>query len=264
LHFKKDDWMSNLEVYQFNCRSDNFGVLIHDPEIGITASIDAPDENAINQALADKGWTLSHVLLTHHHYDHVEANEALKQKWGAIIVGNEADAQRLPGLDIAIKCGNHFDFGLHKAQFIDTPGHTIGHVAIPFAQQKLLFTGDTLFALGCGRVFEGTPEQMWRSLCTLADLPDETVVYCGHEYTLANAGFAMTIDPDNAALIERVAQIKTLRAELLPTLPTAIGLEKATNPFLRADDAAIRQRLNMVDASDVDVFAEIRRRKDEF
>ncbi len=256
--------MCALEVYQFNCRTDNFGVLIHDPEIGITASIDAPDEGAINQALADKGWTLSHVLLTHHHYDHVEANEALKQKWGAIIVGNEADSERLPGLDIAVQCGNYFDFGLHKCQFIDTPGHTIGHVALHFAGQNLLFTGDTLFALGCGRMFEGSPEQMWTSLSTLAGLPDETVVYCGHEYTLANAAFALTIDPENAGLVERAAHIKALRAEKLATLPTSIGLEKATNPFLRVSDEKIRQLLNMENASDVDVFAEIRRRKDTF
>ncbi len=256
--------MSALEIYQFNCRSDNFGVLIHDPDIGITASIDAPDENAINEALDQKGWTLSHVLLTHHHFDHVEANIALKQKWGAIIVGNQADQDRIPGIDIGVACGQHFDFGTHKAKFIDTPGHTIGHVAIYFADQKLLFTGDTMFALGCGRVFEGTAEQMHKSLSVLAALPDDTVVYCGHEYTLANAGFAMTIDPENSALVERVAQIKALRADKLPTLPTSIGQEKSTNPFLRVDDARIRQRLNMENASDVDVFAEIRRRKDEF
>ena len=256
--------MSALEIYQFNCRSDNFGVLIHDPEIGITACIDAPDEDAINQALAEKGWTLSHVLVTHHHFDHVAANEALKQKWGAIIVGNEADGERIPGLDVTVKCGGHFDFGLHKAQFIDTPGHTIGHVAIHFADEKLLFVGDTMFALGCGRVFEGTPEQMWKSLSTLASLPDETVVYCGHEYTLANAAFAMTIDPDNGDLASRVDEIKQLRAENLPTLPTRIGLEKATNPFLRVGDENVRQTLGMPTASDVDVFAEIRRRKDAF
>lgn len=256
--------MGRLEVHQFMCRSDNFGVLIHDPEIGITASIDAPEEAAINAALAEKGWTLSHILLTHHHYDHVEANEALKRKWGAIIVGNEADARRLPGLDVAMACGDTYEFGASKALFIDTPGHTIGHVAIHFADESVAFCGDTLFAMGCGRVFEGTPEQMWDSLSKLAALPDDTTVYCGHEYTLANAAFALTVDPDNAALKERAQEVKALRINNQPTLPTTIGIEKATNPFLRASDPAIRQLLHMQGASDAEVFAEIRNRKDSF
>ncbi len=256
--------MSDLEIYQFNCRQDNFGVLVHDPEIGVTASIDAPDAQAVNQALDDKGWTLSHILLTHHHYDHVEGNAALKQKWGAIIVGNEADATRLPEIDQTVKCGSTFQFGMHEARFIDTPGHTIGHVAIFFAGQNLLFTGDTMFALGCGRVFEGTPEQMWQSLSILAALPDETMVYCGHEYTQSNAAFALSVDPENEQLQIRAKQIDQLRAKGLPTLPTTIGAEKATNPFLRPANKNIRTLLAMPQASDVEVFAEIRRRKDNF
>lgn len=256
--------MGRLEVHQFMCRSDNFGVLVHDPEIGITASIDAPEEGPINAALAEKGWTLSHILLTHHHYDHVEANEALKQQWGAIIVGNKDDAHRLPGLDVAMACGESYDFGASKAHFINTPGHTIGHVAIHFADEGLLFCGDTLFAMGCGRVFEGTPEQMWQSLTTLAALPNETQFYCGHEYTLANAAFALSVDPDNEALKARAGEVKALRADNKPTLPSTIGLEKATNPFLRAADPAIRKLLAMESASDAEVFAEIRRRKDSF
>ena len=256
--------MSNLEVHQFNCRSDNFGLLVHDPEIGVTASIDAPDANAINQALAHKGWTLSHILLTHHHYDHVEGNEALKKQWGAIIVGNEADANRLPGIDMKVKCGTPFQFGMHEAIFIDTPGHTIGHVAIHFAGQNLLFTGDTMFALGCGRLFEGSAKQMWQSLSTFADLPDDTTVYCGHEYTKANAAFALSVDPDNAQLQARAREIDELRAKGLATLPTTIAAEKAMNPFLRAADPNIRAILGMENADDVAVFAEIRRRKDSF
>lgn len=256
--------MSNLEVYQFNCRSDNFGLLVHDPEIGVTASIDAPDADAINQALAHKGWTLSHILLTHHHFDHVDGNEALKQQWGAIIVGNEADAKRLPGIDLSIKCGSSFQFGMHEATFIDTPGHTIGHVAIHFAGQNLLFTGDTMFALGCGRLFEGSPEQMLQSLNTLAALPDDTVVYCGHEYTKANAAFALSVDPDNAQLQARAREIDDLRANNQPTLPTSIGAEKAMNPFLRANDSAIRAGLGMTNDDDVAVFTETRHRKDNF
>jgi len=256
--------MSNLEVYQFNCRSDNFGLLVHDPEIGVTASIDAPNADAINQALAHKGWTLSHILLTHHHFDHVEGNEALKKQWGAIIVGNEADAARLPAIDLTVKCGSSFQFGMHEATFIDTPGHTIGHVAIHFAAQNLLFTGDTMFALGCGRLFEGSAQQMWQSLSTLATLPDETIVYCGHEYTKANAAFALSVDPDNKQLQARAREIDDLRSKNLATLPTSIGAEKAMNPFLRPSDPGIRATLNMPDASDVDVFTEIRHRKDNF
>lgn len=256
--------MSDLEIYQFNCRTDNFGVLVHDPEIGVTASIDAPDAAAIDEALVHKGWTLSHILLTHHHYDHVDGNKALKAKWGAVIVGNEADAARLPELDIAVKCGSSFQFGMHQVDFIDTPGHTIGHVALHFAGQNLLFTGDTMFALGCGRIFEGTAEQMWSSLQKLAALPDETTIYCGHEYTKANAAFAVTVDPENEQLRQRAAEIDQLRSRGLATLPTSLGLEKATNPFLRAGDRQIQALLNMTGAPEVDVFAEIRRRKDAF
>jgi len=256
--------MSTLEVYQFNCLSDNYGVLVHDPEIGVTASIDAPDENSINAALEEKGWTLSHILITHHHPDHIGAIPALKKKWGAIVIGNEADAARLTGIDVKQKCGENFDFAGHKVVMIDTPGHTIGHVAIYFAGQNLLFTGDTMFALGCGRVFEGTPQQMWSSLSVLADLPDETIVYCGHEYTKANAAFALSVDVDNSVLKARAEKINDLRSRLEPTLPTSIGEEKATNPFLRAGDDTIRKFLGMKTADDSSVFAEIRRRKDEF
>jgi len=256
--------MSALEIYQFNPRQDNFGVLIHDPEVGVTASIDAPETDAINQALAEKNWTLSHILLTHHHHDHVEGNKALKDKWGAIIVGNEADASRLPEIDQTVKTGSTFQFGMHEARFIDTPGHTIGHVAIHFAGQNLLFVGDTMFSLGCGRLFEGTAEQMWQSLSVLSALPDETTVYCGHEYTQANAAFALSIDPGNQELQARAKEIDQLRAKGQATLPTTIGAEKATNPFLRPDDKSIRDLLNMPDARDVDVFTEIRRRKDSF
>jgi len=256
--------MSDLEIYQFNCRSDNFGVLIHDAEIGVTASIDAPDAGVINQALAEKGWTLSHILLTHHHHDHVEGNKALKQKWGAIIVGNEADAARLPEIDLTVSWGSSFQFGQHEALFIDTPGHTIGHVSIYFAGQNLIFAGDTMFALGCGRLFEGSAEQMWQSLNRLADLPDETVVYCGHEYTKANAAFALSVDPENENLIKRAKEIEDLRAKDLPTLPTTIGLEKATNPFLRAGDPVIRAGLDMTSATDLEVFTRLRSLKDSF
>ncbi len=254
--------MTPLEIELFACRSDNFGVLLHDPATGETASIDAPEEQAILDALARRGWTLSHIFTTHHHQDHVEANAALKARFGATIIGPAHEA--IPGLDRKVDGGDSFTFAGRPVDVILTPGHTLGHICFHLPQDKLLFAADTLFALGCGRLFEGTPAQMWDSLSKLAALPDETVVYFGHEYTLSNARFALTIDPDNAALRARAEEIEALRARGAFTAPTTIGLEKATNPFLRASDPAIRQHLDMKTASDAEVFAEIRARKDRF
>ena len=254
--------MPNLDIHQFFCRSDNYGVLIHDPASGDTATIDAPDAAPIERALAGEGWRLSHILITHHHHDHVAGVEALKAKWGCKVVGNAADAKRLPELDATVSPGDTFDFAGHQAHIIDTPGHSVGHIAWHFADDGVLFAGDTLFAMGCGRVFEGTFEQMWSSLAQLKALPPETTVYCGHEYTQANARFALTVDPDNTALVERARKVDDLRSRGAPTLPTTIELERQTNPFLRVDDPAIRRRLKLEDASDSEVFAEIRRRKD--
>jgi hydroxyacylglutathione hydrolase len=254
--------MPNFEIHQFLCLNDNYGVLIHDPASGETASIDAPEAQPIEQALADKGWHLTHVLMTHHHHDHVGGLAALKDKWNCQVVGNMADSGRLPSLDATVSPGETFDFAGHQAHIIDTPGHTVGHIAWHFAEDGLLFAGDTLFAMGCGRVFEGTFEQMWSSLAKLKALPRDTTVYCGHEYTQANARFALSVDPDNAALVQRASEVDDLRSRGAPTLPTTIGLEQDTNPFLRPDDPAIRRRLHLDDASDAEVFAEIRRRKD--
>jgi hydroxyacylglutathione hydrolase len=254
--------MTPLEIDLFACRSDNFGVLLHDPVSGATASIDAPEEKPILDALARRGWTLTHILTTHHHGDHVEANLALKQRFGATIIGPKRET--IPGIDRKVDEGDVFDFAGRRVEVIATPGHTLGHICFYLPEEKLLFAADTLFALGCGRVFEGTPVQMWGSLEKLAALPDETTVYFGHEYTLSNARFAKTIDPDNAALLARVEEIEALRAAGGFTAPTTIGLEKATNPFLRAGDPAIRRHLGMGTASDAEVFAEIRGRKDRF
>lgn len=254
--------MTPLEIELFSCRSDNFGVLVHDPATGETASIDAPEEQAILDALARRGWTLSHIFTTHHHQDHVEANGALKARFGATIIGPAHEA--IPGLDRKVEDGDSFTFAGRPVDVILTPGHTLGHICFHLPQDKLLFAADTLFALGCGRLFEGTPAQMWDSLSKLAALPDDTVVYFGHEYTLSNARFALTVDPDNAALRARVEDVEALRAKDAFTAPTTIGLEKATNPFLRAADPAIRQHLGMKTASDAEVFAEIRARKDRF
>ena len=254
--------MTPLEIDLFPCRSDNFGVLLHDPATGATASIDAPDEKPILDALSRRGWKLSHIFTTHHHNDHVEANLALKQRFAVTIIGPARET--IPGIDRKVDGGDSFDFAGRRVEVILTPGHTAGHVCFYLPEEKLLFAADTLFALGCGRLFEGTPTQMWDSLSKLAALPDETTVYFGHEYTLSNARFARTIDPDNAVLSARVAEIEALRAAGAFTAPTTIGLEKATNPFLRAADPAIRRHLGLERASDGEVFAEIRGRKDRF
>jgi len=254
--------MTPLEIDLFPCRSDNFGVLLHDPVSGATASIDAPEEKPILDALSRRGWTLTHILTTHHHGDHVEANLALKQRFGVTIIGPKREA--IPGIDRKVDDGDVFDFAGRRVEVIATPGHTLGHICFYLPEEELLFAADTLFALGCGRVFEGTPAQMWGSLEKLAALPDETTVYFGHEYTLSNARFAKTIDPDNAALLARITEIEALRAAGGFTAPTTIGLEKATNPFLRAGDPGIRRHLGMETASDAEVFAEIRGRKDRF
>lgn len=256
--------MKPLDIELFGCRSDNFGVLLHDPATGATASIDAPEEKAILDALARRGWQLTHIFTTHHHLDHVEANAALKAKFGATIVGPAREADRIPGLDKPVDEGDRFEFAGHPVEVIWTPGHTAGHICFHLPEDRLLFAADTLFALGCGRLFEGTPTEMWQSLSKLAALPDDTTVYFGHEYTLSNARFALTVDPDNGALKERAAEIERVRAAGRFTAPTTIGLERRTNPFLRAADLGIRKVLGMPNGTDAEVFAEIRARKDRF
>jgi len=254
----------NLEVHQFACLDDNYGYLLHDHITRVTACIDTPDVAAIEAALAANGWKLTHILNTHHHYDHAGGNLELKEKTRAIVVGPHADAARIPGIDIRLSDQDDYYFGKHKAVIYETPGHTIGHVVYYFAAAGIVFVGDTLFSMGCGRLFEGTPEQMWHSLQKLLALPDETLVYCAHEYTQSNARFALTLEPHNNALVERAAQVAKLRAANLPTVPTTIGLERQTNPFLRPDSTELRATLGMLDADDVAVFAETRRRKDKF
>lgn len=256
--------MEALHIECFPCRSDNFGVLLHDPETLLTASIDAPEELAVVAAAERRGWKISHIFTTHHHPDHVEANLALKERYGLSIIGPAAEAKKIPGIDRTVSDGSSFLFGSNPVKVIETPGHTAGHVCYHLPEAKLLFAADTLFALGCGRLFERPAGDMWASLQKLAALPDETVVYFGHEYTLSNARFALTVDPDNPRLVARHAEIEKARAEGRFTVPTTIGLEKETNPFLRAGDPAIRAVLGMEDATNEAVFAEIRRRKDNF
>lgn len=252
------------EIEQFICRSDNFGVLIHDPKTGVTASIDAPDAAAIQDALKRRGWELTHILTTHHHADHTEGNLALKESFGTFIIGPAAEAAKIPGIEGEVREGEAFELGSLMVHVIDTPGHTLGHISYYFPQENIAFTGDTLFSLGCGRVFEGTMAVMWDSLKKLRTLPRETVIYCGHEYTEANARFALTIEPNNLDLVARAQEVRALRADGKPTLPTTIGAEITTNPFLRADRPRLRAAIDMRRVDPAEVFAAVRLRKDAF
>ena len=253
-----------VRIEQFICRSDNFGVLVHDDESGRTLLVDAPEEAPIQEAIARTGWKPDLLLITHHHGDHVEANLALKQKLNLTIIGPKKEAAKIPGIDETVGEGDTIPFGSEKITVMETPGHTAGHVSYFCPDSGVLFAADTLFAIGCGRLLECKPPVMFESLKRLAELPLETKVYCGHEYTQANARFALTVDPTNSALKERAAEVDRLRAEGKVTLPTTIGLELSTNPFLRWHDPVIRRNLGMEKASDVEVFAEIRKRKDVF
>lgn len=253
-----------LEFEQFTCLSDNFGVLVHDPESGRTASIDAPEAGRIARVLKDRGWVLSDIMVTHHHHDHVGGIEELKAATGCRVVGPKAEASKIPGIDEEVSEGDVFRLGDFGFQVFETPGHTAGHIVYYCEAAHVLFAADTLFSLGCGRLFEKGPAEMWASLTKLKALPAETKLYCGHEYTLSNARFAVTVDPDNAALKARKEEVERLRGQGEPTLPVTLGAEFETNPFLRADNPSIRAHLGMEDASDEDVFAEIRKRKDNF
>jgi hydroxyacylglutathione hydrolase len=254
----------SLQVHMFPCLSDNYGYLVHDPATGVTASIDTPEAAAIEAALAARGWKLTHILNTHHHFDHAGGNAELKAKWGCTVVGAANDAARIPGIDVRVADGDRFQLGTLTATVLEVPGHTTGHIAYYFAADGVVFVGDTLFALGCGRLFEGTPAQMWGSLQKLMALPDDTVVYCAHEYTQSNAAFALAVEPGNAALAARAEEVAQLRAAGKPTVPSTIGVEKATNPFLRPHSAELQRAVDRVGAAAVDVFAETRRRKDNF
>ncbi len=256
--------MSELKIHMFPCLSDNYCYLLHDADAGLTAVIDTPDVPAIERALDDTGWTLTHIINTHHHGDHAGGTLELKGTTGCTIVGPGADADRIPGIDIKVNDGDSYAFGTHQAKVYDTPGHTRGHIVYHFEDDGVAFVGDTLFAMGCGRLFEGTPQQMWNSLQKLMAWPDETKVYCAHEYTQTNARFALTVEPQNQDLVKRAKEVDRLRADGKPTIPTTIGLEKRTNPFLRPMSKDLKSTVGLAGASDVDVFAETRRRKDNF
>ena len=255
---------ARLEIERVPALQDNYIWLVREPASGKVAVVDPADPAPVRTALKRKGWTLTHILNTHHHPDHVDNNLALKSEFGCTIVGPAPDAARIPGIDVQVGDGDVYRFGEAEAKVFFVPGHTRGHIAYWFAGHGALFCGDTLFALGCGRLFESTPEQMWRSLSTLRALPPETEVYCAHEYTQSNARFALTVDPENRDLARRAAEIDRMRAADIPTVPSTLDEERRTNPFLRADDPGVAQAVGLAGADPVRVFAEVRARKDSF
>ncbi len=256
--------MASLEIEIVPCLSDNYAYLVRDPSEGFCAVVDPSEPEPVLKALGAHGWKLTHILNTHHHFDHTGGNLPLKAEFGAQVVGPAKDRERIPGIDVGVDQESGFALGSHRARVLEIPAHTRAHIAFAFETDRAVFTGDTLFAMGCGRLFEGTPAMMWESLSKLMELDADIRVYCGHEYTLNNGRFALTLEPGNAALQARMHDVEALRAKGSSTIPSTIGLEKKTNPFLRPDSAEIRRTLGMEAASTVEVFAEMRRRKDAF
>jgi hydroxyacylglutathione hydrolase len=251
------------EIRLFPCLSDNFGYLIHDEATKATASIDAPEAGPIGKALEREGWTLTDILITHHHGDHVGGVAELKQKYGCRVVAPHDKSTKIANADLRVGNGDVVKVGNLLARVLETPGHTLDHISYVFDGDKALFAADTLFSIGCGRVFEGTYPMMWDSLLKLRALPDDFKLYCGHEYTASNVKFALAVDPDNAALTARAAEVTRLRGENKPTIPSLLGEEKRANIFLRADDPSVAVKLHMKGASAADVFGELRERKNK-
>ncbi len=254
--------MSKLDVHQIPTRNDNYVYLLRDEADGKVAVVDPSDAEPVMAALEERGWSLDFILNTHHHGDHTGGNLELKEKYGCTIVGPRADHDRIAGIDVDVGDDDTCSVGQATATVFDTPGHTHGHIAFWFPESNALFCGDTLFALGCGRVFEGSHDQMWTSLGKLRALPDEAQVYCAHEYTQANARFALTVETNNEELQARAREIDALRAAGKRTVPSSLGVERATNPFLRADVANMAEAVGLAGAGPVEVFTEIRTRKD--
>jgi hydroxyacylglutathione hydrolase len=252
------------QAHLFLCLTDNYGVLLHDPATGATASIDAPEADAIEAALAAQGWRLTDILVTHHHGDHTAGIPELKARHGCKVTAPAHELSPIPGVDATVRAGDRVRVGSLEAQVIDTPGHTLGHIAYWLPKETIVFVGDTLFSIGCGRLLEGTAEMMWDSLRKLRELPDDTRVYCGHEYTQSNIRFAVTIDPDNKALKRRADEVDRLVAAGRPTIPSRLGDEKQANPFLRADAPEVAAAVGRSGKPAAQVFGELRERKNRF
>ncbi|XP_051133136.1 probable hydroxyacylglutathione hydrolase 2, chloroplastic [Andrographis paniculata] len=256
---------SNLQIELVPCLRDNYAYLLHDVDTGTVGVVDPSEALPIIDALNRKNWNLNYILNTHHHYDHTGGNLDLKGRYGAKVIGSGSDAERIPGIDIALNDGDKWMFASHEVVVIATPGHTRGHISFYFPGSKSIFTGDTLFSLSCGKLFEGTPDQMLNSLRKITSLPDDTNVYCGHEYTLSNSKFALSIEPGNKELQSYANHVAHLRNKGLPTIPTTISKEKMCNPFLRTSSSEIRKSLNIPGtAEDGVALGAIRQAKDNF
>lgn len=256
--------MARLEIERIPVLQDNYVWLAREPAADLVAAVDPSVAAPVLAAAKRRGWRITHILNTHHHPDHTGGNLEIKAATGCTIVGPSHDRARIPGIDVAVSDGDTYAFGGERAEIFFVPGHTSGHIAFWFPASDALFCGDTLFLMGCGRLFEGTPEQMWKSLARLRALPEATNVYCGHEYTQSNARFALTVDPANRALQERAAWVDRMRAENKATVPGTMGDERKTNPFLRADVPSVAAAVGLPGGDPVKVFAEVRRRKDVF
>ena len=259
-----EKYMSEINITQIPVMTDNFIYILHNNITNEAAVIDPAEAGPVIDMLNEKDLTLTHILNTHHHYDHVGANIELKEKYGSIIVGSRDDHARIPGIDVLVREGETVTFGNESAQILEVSGHTTGHIAYYFKGLKALFCGDTLFSMGCGRLFEGSPETMWQSIQKLMALPNDTLIYCAHEYTEANGDFALSIEPNNGDLKLRMDDVRKLRAEGLPTIPSNIGVELRTNPFMRPSSLEIQNTLDMTEAQPHEIFREIRTRKDNF
>lgn len=253
-----------LNIIQIPVLTDNYIYLLHDETSGETAAVDPAVAEPVLAVLKQKGWQLTYILNTHHHSDHVGGNLELKKQTGCQIIASAFDKHRIPAIDRSVQDGDTISLGKHTAQVIATAGHTNGHIVYYFADSNALFCGDTLFVIGCGRLFEGSAADLWQSLQKLKALPSNTRVYCAHEYSENNARFALTVEPDNIALQEKMAKIKKLRANGLATVPSTIEEELATNPFLREDSTALRATIDCTTNTPVEVFAKLRQLKDSF
>lgn len=255
---------TTLDIVRIPVLNDNYVWLMREPQSGAVGVVDPAVAGPVLAEAARRGWKITHILNTHHHGDHVGGNREIKEATGCTVVGLRRDRARIPGIDIELDDGDRYRFGEAEAEVIFVPGHTVGHCAYAFREQRALFCGDTLFALGCGKMFEGTPQQFWTSLSRLRALPDDMRVYCAHEYTQSNARFAVTVEKDNAQLMARAASVDAARARGEATVPSLLGEEKQTNPFLRADVASLQTAVGMPGGDPALVFAEVRHRKDVF
>ncbi len=253
-----------LEIIQLPVLNDNYIYIIHETDLNQTAVVDPAISAPVLEVLKNRGWSLDYIFNTHHHWDHVGANLELKDQTDCLIYASQIDRSRIPGIDKQLSHGDEVKLGNHVANVMAVPGHTLGHIVYHFSKDNALFCGDTLFSMGCGRLFEGSAEQMWHSLQQFKQLPKQTKIYCAHEYTQANGKFALTIEPDNQQLQQRIQQVDRLRAENQATIPTTVDQELETNPFLREESPSIQNKVNMIDRPGIEVFRKIRELKDHF